>query len=56
MEILKNVLFSNRLGFLDVAAPMILKHPSYAVSTVMGAPRWEGTPGWTGSVNEDPGK
>jgi hypothetical protein len=41
---------------LDVGAPMVLKNPSYAVSTVMGAPRWDGTPSWTGSANEEPGK
>jgi hypothetical protein len=41
---------------LDVAAPMVLKNPSYAVSTVMGAPRWDGTPDWKGSKNEEPGK
>ncbi len=45
-----------RRDLLDVAAPMILKHPSYAVSTVMGAPGWEGTPDWTGSKNQEPGK
>jgi hypothetical protein len=47
---------STKRDLLDVAAPMVLKNPSYAVSTVIGAPRWDGTPDWKGSKNEEPGK
>lgn len=47
---------ATRRDLLDVAAPMVLKNPDYAISTVMGAPRWDGTPDWTGSKNSEPGK